>query len=37
VKAKLGKRKAMEVEDSGEEMEREPEGSNNKKVNYSFS
>jgi hypothetical protein len=29
-KAKLGKRKAMEIKDSGEKMEKEPEGSNKK-------
>jgi hypothetical protein len=34
---KLGKRKTTEFEDSGEETEREPEGSNkNKKVSYFF-
>jgi hypothetical protein len=35
-KDKLGKRKVMEIEDSGEEMEMELEGSN-KKVSHVFS
>jgi hypothetical protein len=34
-KAILGKRKAVEMEESGEEMEKEPEGSN-KKVSEIF-
>jgi hypothetical protein len=35
-KARSGKRKAIEIKDSGEETEREPEGSN-QKVSYVFS